>query len=272
MLVSVCVFTSCEDDVDDTQVAVTVDCENLGLNIGESCNLQGLVGVVSDSCECVVDNDTTGGTFDCPSLQLNFGDDCTLAGGISGTVDGNCECSSDTLAFDCPDIQAFFGDPCDDGDVNTVNDVIGLDCQCTGTPAAEWDCPDLQLNNGDSCVFNGFPGTVYECECNYGDPSLDCPNLSANYGDFCNLGPGIPYGYVDLNCDCIEFDCPDAQLNVGDQCFTSFNMEGTMNADCECIEDTSTEFDCPDLFLNIGDSCSYSNGMIIYVNSDCECL
>ncbi len=44
------------------------------------------------------------------------------------TISLDCEIP----VFDCPDEQANYGDPCDDGDPNTVNDVIGQDCGCAG--------------------------------------------------------------------------------------------------------------------------------------------
>jgi hypothetical protein len=61
-----------------------------------------------------------------------------------------CDLSAVTVYWagfaDCFDI----GQPCDDGDPNTVNDLIDCFCTCTGAEL-EWDCPELFLNFGDIC-------------------------------------------------------------------------------------------------------------------------
>lgn len=48
--------------------------------------------------------------------------------GDEGTISVNLTC----VDYDCPAEQVNFGDACDDGDANTINDVVGEDCECAG--------------------------------------------------------------------------------------------------------------------------------------------
>lgn len=72
--------------------------------------------------------------FDCSFLQLNFGDSCDdgNVNTVNDSVDSNCQCTG-TLLWDCTLLQANVNDPCDDGDSNTSNDMVDVNCQCTGT-------------------------------------------------------------------------------------------------------------------------------------------
>src|SRR5690606_9243653 len=93
--------------------AVVVDCEELGLNIGDACD---------------------------------DGDDTTE----NDTVTADCECVGTTV-YECPELEANIGDACDDGNPDTENDTVTADCECIGTPILVFDCPDLNANIGDTC-------------------------------------------------------------------------------------------------------------------------
>lgn len=65
-----------------------------------------------------------------------------------------------------------------------------------------------------------------------------------------------------------QFDCPDIQQNIGDDCTTPGGAAGTINGNCECVDNQI--FDCPQLQLNIGDPCMIQNQQGT-VNANCEC-
>src|SRR5690606_35319554 len=49
-----------------------------------------------------------------------------------GTATG-CVTTTVQLVIFCPDLALYAGDACDDGDPNTVEDVVTVDCECLGT-------------------------------------------------------------------------------------------------------------------------------------------
>ncbi len=79
------------------------------------------------------------------------------------------------IFYDCPTIQANFGDACDDGDPDTMNDALGLDCLCAGTP------PPAGVSCEDPILITSIPFLTTDSTDLYGD----------NYGmsDFPPLAP-----------------------------------------------------------------------------------
>ena len=118
----------------------------------------------------------------------------------------NCEEASTVCnVFECPNLEANIGDSCDDGNGNTLNDIITETCECAGTSI--FDCETLQANIGDSCDDNN-PQTendtvTEDCEC-IGTPiTYDCPDLSANFGDACDDGNENTFGdEITELCEC----------------------------------------------------------------------
>ncbi|NND24816.1 MAG: hypothetical protein HKO00_02215 [Flavobacteriaceae bacterium] len=119
-------------------------------------------------------------------------------------------------------------------------------------------------------LISGDNYLLLEQEC---QNEFDCPDLQANVGDDCETASGT-IGFINENCECQEndtqFDCPDLQANVGDDCETANGTIGFINENCECQEN-NTQFDCPDLQANIGDDCQTANGTLGFVNENCEC-
>jgi len=79
---------------------------------------------------------------------------CENAGGDS---DGDNVCDNDDCAPNNPNLPAVAGTPCDDGNANTVNDVITADgCGCEGTPDNGGgngpDCNDIAITTGDGTI------------------------------------------------------------------------------------------------------------------------
>ena len=67
-----------------------------------------------------------------------------------------------------------------------------------------------------------------------------------------------------------DYDCPELEANVGDDCEDANGNIGFINENCECeVEDD--EYDCPDLEANFGDECENANGAIGFINEDCQC-
>jgi hypothetical protein len=79
-----------------------------------------------------------------PGFVANTNDQCP--GDADKTAPGACGCGTPDVDSDsdgladcidsCPNTQGVIGSVCNDGDPTTENDVLGPDCQCTGTPAA----------------------------------------------------------------------------------------------------------------------------------------
>jgi len=111
------IFSSCEIfETDEFELNPILDCPDLQLNFGDSCELtilgapQAFFGVLTEECECL--GDTLGNGFDCPELELNFRDTCMLADGNLGIVSEECECLGGGNTFDCPDLQLNVQDSC----------------------------------------------------------------------------------------------------------------------------------------------------------------
>ena len=119
-------------------------------------------------------------------------------------------------------------------------------------------------------MINGDNYLVLEKDCS---DEYDCPELQANVGDDCETAAGS-IGYINEDCECVEennqYDCPDLEANFGDDCETANGNIGFINENCECEEDDN-QFDCPDQQANIGDECETPNGAFGFINENCEC-
>ena len=85
-------------------------------------------------------------------------DVCEEAG---GDEDGDGIC----FDLDCDDNDASIsleGDACDDGDANTVNDVIQADCSCAGTEIPQSGCPVVWNLNGNTIEFSNIIGDPHD--------------------------------------------------------------------------------------------------------------
>jgi len=100
-------------------------------------------------------------------------------------------------------------------------------------------------------------------------PVFDCPDLELNFGNECESNDSLLW-IVDGNCECqfvVTSDCAYiyAGYNIGDFCCNPNFACGIINMYCEC------EVDCMDVGYNIGDLC-HIDGNEGYYNSDCECV
>ena len=93
------------------------------------------------------------------TLDCGGGSPCDNAGGDSDN-DGTCD--DEDCQPNNPSYPATPGSACDDGDANTINDVVTSDgCGCEGTLIQTGDCDDISIscNNGTITVtgLNGAP-------------------------------------------------------------------------------------------------------------------
>ncbi len=173
------------------------------------------------------------------------------------------------------------GDPCDDGDSNTINDVVGPDCQCMGFP--DIACPstpaeilcmpwleNLIVNEtlcGAICIdlgaffdvrlgtLNGNEVIIISETC--GDHITKFYDCQGNFLSQCV--------YNTLNG---SLDCSLAESTAVDNAQILWTCDD-VDPDCE----TMNAVDCPDLGLNIGDGCNDQNPNTINdtVLANCEC-
>jgi len=179
--------------------------------------------ITAGICGCGVsdadaDGDLTADCLDgCPS------DPDKIAPGICGCGVSDVDTDSDGAA-DCNDACPLLadlvnGDPCDDGNANTINDVV-TNCICAGTLLGN-DCngvpggpalPGTACNDNNACTINDVfdancvcAGTVQDTDgdgiC---DPNDSCPSLAGQQGDACDDGnPNTIDDVVNANCQCV---------------------------------------------------------------------
>ncbi len=204
-----CIGTASGDSDGDGICNAQDNCPNVAGQIGSSCNDGNpctLNDLVSASCQCVgtlspdSDGDGTCNVLDgCPNDPLKL-------------VPGNCGCGA-----------AEPGSACNDGNAATTNDVIGTNCQCTGTVV---NCDD-----GDPCTIDSFNGTVCvhmavpdgdgDGLCDLIDPCPSGPNpgLACNDNNACTIND-----VVGANCTCAGT-------------FADTDGDGTCNANDGCPND-----------------------------------
>lgn len=71
---------------------------------------------------------------------------------VTTDTDGDGLCDA---LDDCPNLAGQIGDPCDDGNPNTSNDAITVDCLCLGTSGCQPPTGLYTLNNGPICGEGG---------------------------------------------------------------------------------------------------------------------
>ena len=153
-------------------------------------------------------------------------DGCSCAGtvvnpcaGQGGDSDGDGVCDNvDCAKFDSS-LPANPGTPCNDGNPNTVNDVIQADgCSCAGTPDTGDGVCDAQISvNGNTItitnlddskeyvkIFNSNGGLVYECNnsCNTtvqvpvanGTYTVDIQTFTGNWRQICSINQSVTVG------------------------------------------------------------------------------
>jgi hypothetical protein len=179
---------ACDDgDIFTANDVVTADCICVGEAIEivegctaiEACNYNPEANFDDGSCELpgypCDDNDPN-------TMGDAYGIDCVCAGMIVGCTDMTACNYNPEAQFD--DFSCSFpGDPCNDGNDETLNDVLDSDCDCIGTFIEMMGCTDMDACNYDmsantddgSCYFVGDP-----CDDGNANTSNDVYNASCD--------------------------------------------------------------------------------------------
>ena len=224
---------------------------------GTSCNDNNLCttnDTWNASCQCV-------GT----PLPCNDNNPCTSDGCAAGTCvftplpdtdgDGVCNaqdgCPTDPLKTSpgqCGCGNREPGTPCNDGNANTVNDVIQSNCNCAGVLQDCLGVPGGSATVGSACNDNN-PGTgndVWTAQCICAGQAFDClgiPGGPALPGSPCNDGNALTTGDTwNASCLCVgvAVDCqgaPGGTALPGTPCNDGNAQTGadTWSTNCQCI-------------------------------------
>ncbi len=173
--------------------------------------------------------------------------------------DGAADCNDA-----CPQLPNLVnGDPCDDGNANTMNDVVS-NCICAGTLIGN-DCegvpggpaqPGTSCDDGDPCTIND----VYQVNC----------TCAGTFQDTDGDGVCDANDTCDNNTDGDPCDDGDACTinDVLDNCVCSGTYQDT---DGDGICDASDS--CPTLFGQVGDLCDDGNANTVndMIGANCVC-
>jgi hypothetical protein len=108
---------------------------------------------------------------------------CSLNPLVAGPWVEYQEFNSGEIGFDCPNLDANIGDPCDDGNDETLNDSISVNCECIGINL----CPD---NIPEGTVCNPLTGRIW-MDRNLGASRVALsPTDAEAYGDLYQWGRG----------------------------------------------------------------------------------
>ena len=102
-------------------------------NDNDACTIN---DVYDANCACAGTFEDTDGDGTCDQNDGCPTDANKIAPGICGCGVADTDSDGDGIAncFDsCPNVAGQVGSPCDDNNANTINDVIGANCQCAGT-------------------------------------------------------------------------------------------------------------------------------------------
>jgi len=188
---------------------------------------------------------------------------------------------------DCPSIDKNIGDPCDDGNINTMGEIVQRDCSCSvGVKPPNKDCPEAGKNFGDPCDdYNANTiNEVIQRDCN-------CVGV-ARAEDGAEEGKNIGDPYDDRNSATINDviqrdrnragvarakDCIGKGKNFGDPCDDgNINTMGEIvQRDCSCsVGVKPPNKDCPEAGKNFGDPCDDYNANTIneVIQRDCSCV
>ena len=169
-------------------------------------------------------------TFTVPGV---YSYDCSIYGhalqGMVGTITvGEPGCNDITACNYSPDAGfndgscVFVGDSCDDGDPNTLDDMIQENCECIGTSDPTWkcfngDCYELDDGTGD---FTSLAECEAECEEIIYDPTWkcfagECFELDDGTGEYTSLADCEAECIILPSWDCVFGECVNPEDGSG---------------------------------------------------------
>ncbi|MBS1568056.1 MAG: thrombospondin type 3 repeat-containing protein [Bacteroidetes bacterium] len=211
----VCVGIPASDQDNDGICDATDDCPTEPGQIGSTCD---------DGSDCTV-NDVLNAACQCTGTFQDADND--------GTCDAQDGCPNDpnkVAPGNCGCGMPEPGTACNDGDPNTVNDAVDLNCQCTGEAA---DCqgtpngpalPGTPCDDQDTATYNDT--WAPDCVCT--GQLMDCNGTIG--------GPALPGTPCDDGSDCTVNDA----FNAACQCtgvFQDADNDGTCDAQDGCPND-----------------------------------
>ncbi len=233
------------------------------------------------------------GTFDGPVIGAGYSP-LTVTSDVNGTIypmfnsDALCGlisvgCFTSTVeCISCPhyceELDMVEGDPCDDGDPDSIDDVITADCVCQGIQPCLNTIPYItRVFDGSNQVF----GTVCTYEQEYN--TFENAELGSTYtftseaggeGGFITVRSGtfdgavLGFGYSPLTVVSDIDGSLFAHYNVDGACATASGYCVSISGQC-----ISCPVYCPDLGLAVGSPCDDGNPSTINdtVTSECEC-
>jgi hypothetical protein len=268
----------CDDNDSNTiNDTLTADCQCIGTLIGctnqQACNYN--ADALIDNGECFFVGDP------CDDNNLTTDNDvisaeCGCAGVDNGNILGcrdTSACNYNVLATIEDGSCILIGSACDDGNINTINDVIGDDCACAGDVFVEiLGCtaseacnfnPDATIEDG-SCILPGFPcddndsntfSDAYGFDCICAGLIMGCTDTIA-----CNFNPLAQF--EDFTCEFPGSPCDDGN---------SETLNDFLDNDCNCIGQIISMLGCTDM-----DACNYDmsantdDGSCYFVGDACD--
>lgn len=239
------VGSSCDDGLVETMNDVIgADCFCLGeFVVGAGCTFPDACNydmtATADDGSCIFPGDACDDGL-LESVNDMIGLDCICYGEMSVTL--GCTfldaCNYDFFATTDDGSCFFVGDACDDGLVETINDVVDVDCTCAG-----------QVSTASGCTFPDA--------CNYDMNALDDDGTCFFIGDACDDGLAETSGdMIGVDCMCVGQVVMTMGCTMPDAC----NYDANAAAD-----DGSCYF--------VGDACDDGNPAStgdVY-NSSCVC-
>ena len=259
---------------DPNSCGSSIDCAELGYNVGDSC--QGGWGVVDENCDCVqVEMDCLGAAgLDITLLMAYFSNECanqnnvdswwycglmeTLVAAEMGdgeacaTIVEWVEANNWTDALDCPELGGNIGDYCINLD-GTLGE-ISEGCVCVeDTTWCDLEVITNLLSNDDGSGNGSVEAVVEGGEAPYtyiweswnggviGTEAILNNCVAGSYFvqvtdyDGCVAFGGEDVG---LSVDTLDWDCLNLNMNIGDPCQSGW---GVIDENCDCVEDLFSE-------------------------------
>ncbi|MDT0294108.1 GEVED domain-containing protein [Mesonia ostreae] len=214
-----------------------------------------------------------------------------------------------TVSWDCPLLEANIGDSCDDGDPNTMNDVVNENCNCEGIIPPDGMVCDAPIE------ITSLPYTTTDNTENYGDDysPADKPanapgvigNPSSNYlggDDVVYSYTAVANGVVDISVTghgtwagvfvftgctpfestvggqtnssaSVDLEVMGLPVNAGTTYYIVISTYASPQSTDYTLNVTASVYDCPALEVNFGSACDDGNSQTYddTVNENCEC-
>ena len=236
------------------------------ITLGCACAGEAILCNDNDPCTTDSCNPLLGCVFT-PSPDTDNDGTCDLTDGCptdaNKTSPGNCGCGNPEP-----------GATCDDGNVLTINDVIGANCQCAGVPVSctvNGDCNDNDPCTSDTCdnnvcVFTPLPDGDGDGTCDAQDGCPADPNKTAP--GICGCGVSDADSDSDGTADCTD-GCPADPNKIA----PGICGCGVSDADTDVDGLADCNDNCPNLAGVQGDACDDGNPNTIndVISVTCQC-